>query len=212
MSYRFVAAVAIAVLGLSACATATPAPAPPAATGENATPTAAAPTTGAASPTDAGATGGAASPSPAADDQTVRPGGLGPYRIGGSLDDLRAKGHLATPVKTTGGCPDYATSTGRPEYNSPDLVFYQKKLIWLSLSSPQARTPEGAHVGTPLAEAKKRHPDGRELSDGLGGRAWLVTQGKNALLLRIGSGGAVTLIEAGVAETLEFRFTEGEGC
>lgn len=65
-----------------------------------------------------------------------------------------------------------------------------------------------------LDEVKGRYGgDGVALSDGLGGKALgVLGPSGNGLLFRTDKDGHVTAMEAGRYETLEFRFTEGEGC
>ena len=139
----------------------------------------------------------------------LTPRGLGPWTVGVSVAQLRSLG-LVDTLRTIPSCPDLGNVIGQLE--DPDLVFYQNKLIYLSVDSTYIQTAKGARVGMSLAEIKAKHPTGRQIDDGMGGKAWLVTEGTNGMLFRTGASGKVERIDAGKAETIEFRFTEGEGC
>jgi hypothetical protein len=179
--------------------TAPAATAPPAIASGEPAPTGPAPTRPAPRPSPTG---------PAAE-AVLTPKGLGPYQVGVSVAQLRSLG-LVDTLRTIPSCPDLGNVIGQLE--DPDLVFYKEKLTYLSVDSPYIKTGKGARVGMSLAEVKAKHPTGRQLDDGLGGKAWLVTEGTNAMLFRASAGGKVEQIDAGKAETIEFRFTEGEGC
>ena len=136
--------------------------------------------------------------------------GLGPYQVAAARDDLKAAGLLGK-VDTSAGCPDFVVAKGLPQYQSPGLVFHQGKLQYTRVTSSRTATSAGAKVGMKLADVKKKYPAGKQLDDWNGAIAWFATTGSNALMFRF-KDNKVESIEAGLAEPLQFRFTDGEGC
>jgi hypothetical protein len=136
--------------------------------------------------------------------------GLGPYQVAVTSADLKAAGLLGT-VDKAGACPGFVVATGLGTYAKPGLVFYQGKLQYTRVTSASTSTTEGVKVGTQLADVKKKYPKGKQLDDWNGAIAWFATSGSDALLFRI-KNDKVESIEAGLAEPLQFRFTDGEGC
>jgi hypothetical protein len=140
--------------------------------------------------------------------------GIGSYVVGTELDGLTAAGAL-TNVKTTDGCPDFTTAdaTG-PYFGTVAIVFFQKKISWISVSSAIVSTVDGAKVGQTLAEVKGLYgAKANQLDDGQGGQALGVREGGGTgLLFRGAADATVASIDAGTYDTLEFRFVEGEGC
>ena len=118
---------------------------------------------------------------------------------------------LLTSVETSAGCPDFVVAKGLPGFQTPTLVFYRGKLQYASVTSSKLATTEGAKVGMKLADVKKKYPKGKQLGDWNGAIAWFAAEGENALMFRF-KNNKVQSIEAGVAEPLQFRFTDGEGC
>jgi hypothetical protein len=141
----------------------------------------------------------------------LSPRGLGPYTAGAAALGLKL-GDLLADYHEDEACPNgmyYGKGTAR--YHSPYLTFTDKaKLLYLDVDSPKVATTAGVRIGTPFATAKRLHPDGRQY-DNQGVHAWVVTKGPNALLMSI-ENGKVSGFEAGDAETVVFRFTDGEGC
>jgi hypothetical protein len=172
-------------------------------------------------PAEAQPTGGA-SVKPGRGTATARPGGafapgaqlsaagLGPYQVAAPRAGLQEAG-LLTSVDTSAGCPDFVVAKGLPGYQTPGLVFYQGKLQYASVTSSKTATTKGAKVGMKLADVKKKYPKGKQLDDWNGAVAWFAAEGRNALMFRFKSN-KVESIEAGVADPLQFRFTDGEGC
>ncbi len=158
--------------------------------------------------------GGSATAPPPSPTPATRPDlttkGLGPYVVGARLDALRTAG-LAVNVRETPACPGIAAAQGTAAYGKPDLAFYQGALQYLSVTDPQVRTADGAHVSMPEAQVRAAYAGATDINNIQGGRGLMVQEGANALLFHIGTG-VVSRIEAGLAEPLEFRFTEGEGC
>ncbi len=136
--------------------------------------------------------------------------GLGPYQVAAARDALKAAGLLGK-VDTSAGCPDFVVAKGLPQYQSPVLVFHQGKLQYTRVTSSKTATSAGAKVGMKLADVKKKYPAGKQLDDWNGAIAWFATTGSNALMFRF-KDNKVESIEAGLAEPLQFRFTDGEGC
>jgi hypothetical protein len=153
---------------------------------------------------------GGTSAKPGTSATTLTATGLGPYQVAVKRTALASAGVLGK-VDTSKGCTDFVVAKGTSKYHAPTLVFYQGKLQYTSVTSTAVATGKGARVGTSYADVKNRHADGKELTDWLGAPAWFVTSGSNALLFRL-KNGKVHTIEAGVAEPLQFRYTDGEGC
>jgi hypothetical protein len=141
---------------------------------------------------------------------SLSPNGLGPYQVGTDGGRLQ-EALLLTAVQRPTGCPLLMVAKGLPQYRSPGLVFYQGKLQYASVTSSKTPTTGGAKVGMALADVKKKHPAGKQLTNSSGGVAWLVTAGQHAMIFRF-KGGRVDHIEAGDSATVQFRFTDGEGC
>ncbi|GAA1418319.1 hypothetical protein ACFQZ4_22795 [Catellatospora coxensis] len=190
---------ALAAFGTAACGKGgTPAAAPTAVTslGPSAAPSSAAP---------------APSPSPKAEKGFITAGGYGPYVIGLALAKADA-GKLVTKKQSTAGCPGWVAGFGSGEYADVAVIFYNGELLWFSTDGKSHQTAAGAQVGAKLAEVKAMYAGAKELPGPNGEKALSVDSGKNTLFFRFSKAGVLTGIEAGDAETLEFRYTEGEGC
>jgi hypothetical protein len=140
--------------------------------------------------------------------------GVGPYAVDATLEDLTAAKALAN-LKTSDGCPDFATADATAPYSGKvTVVFFKSKLSYLTVSSPAVSTVDGAKVGMTLAEVKDLYGKrGTQLDDGQGGHALGVREGGGTgMVFRTDKSGTVNAIEAGTYDTLEFRFVEGEGC
>jgi hypothetical protein len=135
--------------------------------------------------------------------------GLGPYQQGTPQQQLRSS-HLLGPASTA-ECPGYVVAKGLSRFQTPTLVFHQGRLQYLRVNSATVATSAGARVGMSAADVRARHPGGRQLDDWVGATAWFAPTGDDALLFRI-TDGKVASIEAGLAEPLQFRFTDGQGC
>jgi len=140
--------------------------------------------------------------------------GIGPYVVGAKLAALKSAKVLADLNEST-GCTGWATAQGTAPYgDAVTIIFYNGAVNWVEVNSPAISTVEGAQVGMTLAALKGIYgTKATDLDDGLGGKAVSV-HGATALGLffRLDATGKVKTIEAGRSETLEFRFTEGEGC
>lgn len=136
--------------------------------------------------------------------------GFGPYRVAAKRTALTSAGVLGK-VDTSKKCTGFVVVRGVRKYHTPTLVFHRGALQYTTVTSSAVATPAGARVGMSYAEVKNRHAGGKELTDWLGTPAWFVTSGKNALLFRL-KNDTVHSIEAGVAEPLQFRYTDGQGC
>jgi hypothetical protein len=172
---------------------------------------------GARDPASSGPNGGGGTTPPATTPVAAQPltgQGIGPYVMGAELDALTATAAL-TNVKTTDGCPDFTTAdAGGPYFGTVRIVFYQKKIAWITIGSAVVSTVDGARVGLKLAAVKGIYGSkANQLSDGRGGEAVGVRDGAGTgLLFRGAADGTVATIDAGTYDTLEFRFIEGEGC
>jgi hypothetical protein len=149
-------------------------------------------------------------PRPATSGSTVTAGGLGPYQVGVAVGELRAAG-LVTRIAPIKGCAGYTGAIGAHRYHSPDLVFYQGRLLHLTVDSARVATDKGVQVGTRAANVRGRYPGGKQLDDWAGNSAWLAVQGDYALLFAM-KNGKVTRVQAGMAEPLQFKFTDNQGC
>jgi hypothetical protein len=140
--------------------------------------------------------------------------GVGPYVVGAGLDALGAADALAN-VKTSKGCPDFTTAdAGGPYFGTVTIVFFKKKISWITISSALVSTVEGARVGLTMAGVKRIYgAKANQLNDGRGATALGVRDGTGTgLIFRAESDGTVGSIDAGTYDTLEARFVEGEGC
>ena len=140
--------------------------------------------------------------------------GVGPYVVGAALDALTSSGALAN-AQTSPGCSDWTTADATGPYSGKVvIVFFQKKISWVVVTSPSLSTVDGASVGMGFAAVKGIYGmKGDGLDDGHGGQALGVREtAGSGLLFRETKDGSVGTIEAGTYDTLEFRFVEGEGC
>jgi hypothetical protein len=174
--------------------------------------------TGCGAPTSSGPSGPAIATTPPATTPVAYPPltgqGIGPYVVGAELDALTAAGGLAN-VKSSDGCPDFTTAdAGGPYFGTVTIVFFKKKIDWITIASPVVSTVDGAKVGLKLTAVKGLYgAKANQLSDGRGGTAIGVRDGTGTgLLFRGAADGTVATIDAGTYDTLEFRFIEGEGC
>jgi hypothetical protein len=194
----------IGVLGLTTlvgCTSGDPkAAATPGATWAPATSAAPAPTV---SPT-------AGSTTPATEALTAK--GIAKYLVGAKLTVL-APAKLLVGQKKAPGCPDWVTAKGTGAYAGIDVIFYKGAIAWVDAATPGYATEKGISLGSTYDQVVAAYPSGVKLDDGLGGKAISAHDGTNALFFRFdNTNSTVTSIEAGKAETLEFRFTDGEGC
>jgi hypothetical protein len=149
---------------------------------------------------------------PATSATTVTAGGFGPYKIGVSQADLASTGLIGkVSAARSANCPEYATATGLSKYHSPALVFYGGKLLHLTVTSADVATDKGVKVGASLATVKGQYPGGKQLDDWTGTSAWFATVGDFALLFPTRNG-KVAAIQAGMAEPLQYKYTDNQGC
>ena len=153
-----------------------------------------------------------AGPRPATSATTLSAGGFGPYKIGVSQADLKAAGLLGKVSKARAdNCADYTVSKGLSKYHSPALSFYNGRLLHLTVSSSAIKTDKGVKVGTTLANVKGQYPSGKQLTDFSGAGAWFATNGAYGLLFGIDDD-KVKSIQAGMAEPIQFKYTDDQGC
>jgi hypothetical protein len=149
---------------------------------------------------------------PATSEAALTAGGFGPYKIGVSQAGLASAGLIGkVSTASSANCQGYATATGLSKYHSPALVFYRGKLLHLTVSSADLATDKGVKVGTALANVKGQYPGGKQLDDWTGTSAWFATIGDFALLFPTRNG-KVAAIQAGMAEPLQFKYTDNQGC
>jgi hypothetical protein len=151
-------------------------------------------------------------PRPATSEAALTAGGFGPYRICLSQQELESAG-LVGPVRAAGSdnCPGYATGTGTDRYHSPSLVFFKSRLLRVSVDGSGLGTDRNVQIGTPLATVKKQYPQGKQIDDWTGRPAWLAATGDYALLFEMRDG-KVSVMQAGMAEPMTFRYTDNQGC
>ncbi|HEX6871496.1 MAG TPA: hypothetical protein VF163_10400 [Micromonosporaceae bacterium] len=168
-------------------------------------------------PAPSSASPGVSAPAPTTTAPPAGPGpltgsGVGPYQLDAAQDSLTSGGSLAN-VTGSAGCPDFVTADATGAYaGAVSIVFFQHKVSWIEVTSPIISTVEGAKVGMTAAQVKGLYPAAVELTGGPGKALGVSGPGAAGLLFRLNSAGAVQSIEAGRYETLEFRFTDGEGC
>jgi hypothetical protein len=207
---------ALAVLGTAACSHDAKKPAWESAPAPAATPAGAPGADGGSSAEPAftenpdGTVNRSGGPRPRTSGSTVTAGGLGPYRIGVAVDELQAGG-LARGLAPIRDCAGYTRATGTAGYHRPELVFFNGRLLHLTVQSTAVATGKGVRIGSPVANVKGRYPGGKQLDDWAGNSAWLAVSGDYALLFPIRDG-KVAEVRAGMAEPLQFRFTDRQGC
>jgi hypothetical protein len=134
--------------------------------------------------------------------------GVGPYAIGIEQAQLSSAGLVGKVAVDTNGC---GTGNGVSKYGTPGLVFTKGKLQHVKVTGTKIKTDKGVRVGTAFANVKGSYPNGKVLDDWVGASAWYAVDGDYALLFRIKSD-KVAAIEAGTASTLQFTFTDNQGC
>jgi hypothetical protein len=137
--------------------------------------------------------------------------GAGHYQLGAKLSTLDSE--LQQKESST-ACGDWTVAKGQGDYADLAVVFFEGAVVYVSIDQPTLATDKGIKVGSTKDEATAAYPAGTILSDGQGGSALSVHgAGGNGLLLRFNQSSAtVATIDAGKANDLDFRFTEGEGC
>jgi hypothetical protein len=133
--------------------------------------------------------------------------GIGPYTIGQEQASLTGA-RLVGPVKS--GLTGCDTGLGQATWGTPTLIFTKGKLQHVKITSGSVKTTAGIKVGATTASVRRAYPKGSALS-ARGATAWYAPTGDFALLFRI-AGGKVSAIESGPASTLQFTFTDNQGC
>jgi len=147
-----------------------------------------------------------ASGTPAGDELDAT--GFGPYAIGTTQAKLASSGLVGKISKDVNGC---GTADGTRKWNSPGLIFADGRLQHVKVTTSKIKTTEGVKVGSAYATVKAKYPKGKQLADWVGATGWYARSGDFALLFRV-KNGKVTAIEAGSASTLQFTFTDNQGC
>jgi len=149
---------------------------------------------------------------PVTGESAVSAGGLGPYKIGAKLADLqRAKLIGKTKALREDNCPDYQGATGTAKYHRPELIFFQGRLLRMAVSGDDLATSRGVKVGSKAAAVKTKYPDGKQIDDSVGRAAWFATVGDYGLLFEL-SGDKVSGLQAGMAEPMQYKYTDDQGC
>ncbi|MCA2213627.1 hypothetical protein [Jidongwangia harbinensis] len=151
-------------------------------------------------------------PRPATSESSINAGGLGPYQIGVSQEDL-AEDRLIGKVtaSTSKNCPGYAGAKGLKRYGTPTLTFYRGRLLRLTVTGDGVATDQGVKIGASMGEVRRKHPGGKALADWTGKNAWFATVGDYGLLLEM-QNDRVDAIQAGMAEPMQFKHTDNQGC
>jgi hypothetical protein len=213
----------LTLLAVAACSDPDPAPERPAAVSPPApaTSSAAAPAPATESTTATGkpqiatnpdGTVNSGGPRPATSESELTAGGLGPYKVGVAQKDLASAKLIGkvTPIRS-GNCAGYATARGIGRYHTPALVFFHGRLLRLTVRSAAVRTGQGVTIGSPMADVKGRYPGGKQIDDWTGRGAWLATVGDYGLLFDLRDD-KVAAIQAGMAEPMQFKYTDNQGC
>jgi hypothetical protein len=151
-------------------------------------------------------------PRPATSDDAITAGGLGPYKIGVNQEDLvEARLIGKVTASRSENCPGYAGAKGLDRYGSPVLTFYRGRLLRLTVAGDGVKTDQGVAVGTSMKEVQRRYPRGKALSDWTGRNAWFATTGDYGLLFPMNDN-RVASIQAGMAEPMQFKHTDNQGC
>jgi hypothetical protein len=149
---------------------------------------------------------------PVTAESTLSAGGLGPYKIGATLKTLQADGLVGRTEKLRAdNCPDYVGAKGKGKYHSPQLVFFDGRLLRLTVTAAGVTTSRGVKVGSKVATVKAKYPDGKQIDDSVGRGAWLSTIGDYGLLFEL-NGDKVSGLQAGMAEPMQFKYTDNQGC
>jgi hypothetical protein len=153
-----------------------------------------------------------ASAKPVTAESTMSAGGLGPYKIGATLKDLQADGLVGKTEKLRAdNCPDYLGAKGKAKYHSPQLVFFDGRLLRLTVSGDGVTTSRGVKIGSKVATVRSKYADGKQIDDWTGRPAWLSTIGDYGLLFEL-TGDKVSGLQAGMAEPMQFKYTDNQGC
>ena len=216
------AIVIIAVLALSGCGddespAATPPPAAssvpaPVGSSDGAGTTESAPYEKPAIATNPDGTVNSGWPRPATSESTLTAGGFGPYKIGVAQRDLSSAGLIGKVTRESSvNCTGYATAKGTRRYGSPALVFFQGRLLRLTVTGEKVATDQGVEVGATMAAVKDKYPRGKQIDDWTGRAAWLSTTGDYGLLFEMRDR-KVSAMQAGMSEPMQFKYTDDQGC
>jgi hypothetical protein len=151
-------------------------------------------------------------PRPATSASELTAGGLGPYKIGIARKDLESAKLVGkvTPIKSD-NCTGYATAKGVAKYHGPLLVFYDGRLLRLTVTNTKVKTDQGVTIGSTMSDVRKRYPAGKQIDDWTGRGAWLATVGDYGLLFDVRDD-KVAAVQAGMAEPMQYRYTDRQGC
>ncbi|MEV6495791.1 hypothetical protein AB0M20_45310, partial [Actinoplanes sp. NPDC051633] len=143
---------------------------------------------------------------------TLSAGGLGPYKIGTTLKALQSAKLVGRTEKLRAdNCPDHVAATGTSKFHSPELVFFDGRLLRLTVTGDKITTSRGVKIGSTVATVKAKYADGKQIDDSVGRGAWLSTIGDYGLLFEL-NGDKVSGLQAGMAEPMQFKYTDNQGC
>jgi hypothetical protein len=149
---------------------------------------------------------------PVTAESTISAGGLGPYKIGATLRQLQADGLVGKTAKLRAdNCLNHLSAKGEAKYHSPELVFFDGRLLRMTVSGSKVTTSRGLEGGSKMAAVQAKYPEGKRIDDWTGKPAWLSTIGDYGLLF-VFSGDKVATVQAGMAEPMQFKYTDNQGC
>ena len=146
---------------------------------------------------------------PVTSDTGLSAGGLGPYQVGAQLTKLKSDG-LVKNAKSL-DCKDYVGAAGTAKFHAPKLVFYRGKLLRMTIADGKVATARGIKLGSTMTAVQAKYPDGKQIDDWTGRGAWVATIGDYGLLFDM-KDQKVSGIQAGMAEPMQFKYTDNQGC
>ncbi|WP_101385877.1 hypothetical protein [Streptomyces sp. TLI_146] len=162
-----------------------------------------------------GGSAGPADPAGGGNARTLGPEGLGPFKLGMTLDQAEATGEWKRRKETVGACMSDTGSSGI-------TVGWSGRLGISSLTADNVRTPEGIGTGSTFAEVKaayRRPVDGTgtlEEDAQLMGTVWTAVPGNPkamyAILFNIGGGMAPDHVEGATVRLVVLKLKAEQRC
>jgi hypothetical protein len=155
--------------------------------------------------------------SPDPDGLVMNVDGIGPYRIGSRVEDLRAAGLLGQSSPIDPRCPEVHSAAATGPYSGEVLLTVRRNVlveIGTAGGDQPVRSPEGAAIGTSWDEIRKLYGGrGAMRKDPEANQGFLVPVGNRVMLFdghptRPGVG----YFAVGLADYTERHFTTGQFC